>query len=156
MKPRRHAISPRFLAPAVLLLSLVASGCATAGAASKPAADHVFNVTFVMKNGRACPDDVKVANPGSQCLGKQDCLKTRNNQTVAFVGVRGPGVPNEDLPFKICFDPFLQACIEATNSALSRPVSPLIPVNLADPKTYTFNVFREQCPVIDPKIIVMP
>jgi hypothetical protein len=157
MKPRRHAISPRFLAPAVLLLTLAATGCATAGAASHPPPQkHVINVTFVMKNGLACPGSVTVANPASQCPGSQDCLTAYNGDKVDFVGVRGLGVPNENLHFSICFDPFLQRCFEATNSTLDLLVSPQIPGNPADPKTYTFNVLKENCPVIDPRIIVRP
>jgi hypothetical protein len=159
MKPPRLAFSPRMAAPAVLLLALAAAGCtAPQGARSGP---YNFNITFKADPANAaCPDTVVVAEVASQCDAPgifsnkkvPDCLNAKKGEYVTFTAVASSGTPpKKDLKFKVCFDPFGEACIEATNGEVGRAIPLKMPA-----KTYVFNVFSEKCDIKDPQIIIMP
>ncbi len=159
MKPRRHILS--FGLAAAVFLALVGAGCTRSMSAARPG-PYTFNIPFRLNSPSvSCPGAPVVSDAASQCdMGGTpipDCLKAKTGQSVRFVAVPGPGTPpKKDLHFRICFDPFGRACLEATDGELTGTIDPGIPASATNPKIYVFNVYTEQCPVIDPKIIVMP
>lgn len=150
----RSRVSTRPAAAALLLAGL-AFGCA--GTPLPVPGPHHFTINFKPDDAlhRPCPYEVVVDNEGSQCvegflLGskKPDCLNASKGDEVTFKAkLVGPG--RGDLEFALDFDPFRKGSIHSKDGALSLRIDPKAPK-----KTYTFNVYSGECPVVDPRIII--
>ncbi|MBK9516380.1 MAG: hypothetical protein IPO09_03305 [Anaeromyxobacter sp.] len=145
---------------APLLLALAAAGCA--GGPTRPLpGPHALSVNFRVDPtlDRACPFEVVVDETGSRCLEgflfpsrQKDCLNVGRGDEVTFTArLVGRERPPGQLDFALDFDPFRRGSLPSRDGRLSLRIDPRSP-----PKTYTFNVFSGDCPVVDPRIVIQP
>jgi hypothetical protein len=144
---------------AAMLLFLLGTGCQAPRTLGKPVS-HTFAIDFAASSSktndtRYCPKKAAVTNPDFQCRRflfwkKEDCLIAARGDTITFETRAKKGNENaKDFPFSIRFAPFPQGAINATGR------TPELPIDLDAPyKTYSFNVYSLDCPVLDPVIII--
>jgi len=156
---RRAALTLTFTLAAAL-----PSGCAAWR--TIPAGEPPVAVAIKFKNvgvALACPYAVEV-NGDMRCRDvapdkKLQCLEVsqvrKGTVTIRFQAVHDTEAPGTvDLDFSLDFDPFSKgrnAFKGKNGKVLDLVLHPDTP-----PKTYTYNVFSDGCPVLDPQIVIRP
>lgn len=159
--------TPTRRAALAVTLTAVLAGCASGRVSAVPPAEPPVSVAIKFRAAGgtlACPYAVAVVDPERQCKDvppdkKPQCYEVRQVKegavVVRFQAVHDTEPPGTvDLDFSLDFDPFTKgsnAFKGKNGKVLDLKLHPDTP-----PKTYTYNVFSEGCPVLDPQIIIRP